>query len=104
MLNNWIFRWVKLVLFKDFWRILKNLEKENLNAKLSDISGWLKLLESYWSQGVRTHHVLHGFDHIADTKYMEQDIYTEIENQHIMTKSKIKDLLKNKKLSRISKH
>jgi len=35
------------------------------------------------------------YDGIADVEYVEQDIYTKVEIQYIMTKSKIKDLLKD---------
>jgi len=53
----------------------------------------LELLESYWSQVARIHYALCEFDNITNTKYMEQDIYSEVEDQYITIKTKIKDLL-----------
>jgi len=71
--------------------IAKKLEKEGLMREY--LTATLELLENYWSQVCRTHFALCEFENLADTEYMKQDIFFEVENQYIAMKTKIYDLL-----------
>jgi len=68
----------------------ERLTRENLTVRL-------EMLESYWSQVLRTHFALCEFENLDDTEYMKQDLFFEAESQYFATKSKINELL-NKEL------
>jgi len=52
------------------------------------------LLESYWSKMAHIHDTLYIFENITDTEYMKQNVFSEVESQHVMIKTMISDLLK----------
>jgi len=68
----------------------KKLGKEKLTRSYLTVR--LELLENHWSQVFRTHYALCKFENIADTEYTKHDIFSEVENQYLATKTKINDL------------
>jgi len=83
--------------FRDFGRLdLRNVEKENLTRNYLTIP--LEFLErywySYWSKVAHTHDTLCILENIADTEYMKQDVFSEVDSQYVLIKTRINDLLK----------
>jgi len=82
----------QIAVVQGFWTNLEKLGKNNITQ--SCLISRMELLENYWLQVVRTHHALQQYDGIATNEYMEEQVFEETENDYILTKSRIKDLLK----------
>jgi len=89
-----ILQMTQVGIIQRFWTNLRKVGKKNLTRNY--LTAQLELLENHWSQVIRNHNTLCVLENIADTEYMKQDIFSEVESQYVMTKTKINDLLKGK--------
>jgi len=81
-------------MIQKFWTNFEKFAGENITRNYLIVR--MELLENYWSQVVRTHHALQEYDGTAATEYMEKDIYAKTKNQYIITKSKLRNLLRDR--------
>jgi len=89
-----ILQMTQVGIIQRFWTNLRKVGKKNLTRNY--LTAQLELLENHWSQVIRNHNTLYVLENIVDTEYMKQNIFSEVESQYVMTKTKINDLLKGK--------